>query len=238
MKLLKHKIIDGIELKKCSVCHQWIPIKEFHKNLERVDGLAIRCKTCTKEIGRKYYQKNKKKINTKNALWKIKNREKINKDRRKHYKRNKEKMNRMRSEWRKRNPEKYKKSYDKVHLKRKQNPKQYLSSKISSGIKNSIKKGSKNGRQWKTLVGYTIDQLIKHLKKTIPKGYTWQDYLDGKFHIDHKIPISVFNFETPEDIDFKKCWALKNLQLLPVKENLSKSNKIDKHFQPSLLLKV
>ena len=105
-------------------------------------------------------------------------------------------------------------------------------------MRGSIRKGSKNGRCWETLVGYTVDQLIKRLKKTLPKGYIWQDYLDGKLHIDHKIPISVFNFETPENIDFKKCWALKNLQLLPVKENLSKHNKIDKHFQPSLLLKV
>ena len=94
-------------------------------------------------------------------------------------------------------------------------------------------KGNKNGRHWENLVPYTLDQLLKRLRRTLPKGYTWQDYLDGKLHIDHKIPVSVFNFEKPEDEDFQRCFALKNLQLLPALENIKKSNNLDKHFQPS-----
>lgn len=34
--------------------------------------------------------------------------------------------------------------------------------------------------------------------------------------------------------DFKRCWALRNLQLLPAKDNLRKNAKIGKPFQPSL----
>lgn len=84
------------------------------------------------------------------------------------------------------------------------------------------------------LVDYTIEELERNLKAKIPKGYTWQDFLKGKLHIDHKTPVSVFNFTSPRDIDFKRCWALKNLQLLPIKENLSKNAKLNNHFQPSL----
>lgn len=47
--------------------------------------------------------------------------------------------------------------------------------------------------------------------------------------------IAVHNFETTEDDDFKRCWALSNLQLLPAFDNLSKGSKIDKPFQPSLI---
>jgi len=104
---------------------------------------------------------------------------------------------------------------------------------ISSSIRIMLK-GNKQGRHWEDLVGYELNDLIKRLKKTIPKGYTWQDYLDSKLHIDHIIPVSVFNFTKPEHLDFKKCWALKNLQLLPAKENLEKHNKLDKPFQPCL----
>ena len=50
------------------------------------------------------------------------------------------------------------------------------------------------------------------------------------------IPKSAFNFETAEDADFKKCWALENLQPLWAKDNLRKSNKIHKPFQPSLAI--
>jgi len=97
----------------------------------------------------------------------------------------------------------------------------------------SLKK-NKAGRTWKSLVSYNLNDLIKHLKKTMPEGYTWQDYLEGKLHLDHKIPISAFNFTKSEHTDFKRCWALSNLQLLPARENLVKSNKLTKPFQLAL----
>jgi hypothetical protein len=63
---------------------------------------------------------------------------------------------------------------------------------------------------------------------------TWGNY--GQWHVDHKIPISAFNYETPDDIDFKRCWALKNLRPMWAKENISKGAKLDKPFQPALAL--
>jgi hypothetical protein len=111
----------------------------------------------------------------------------------------------------------------------------HLNCRIVCAINLSLK-GNKNGRHWETLVGYTLNALIKRLKKTMPKGYTWQDYLDGKLHLDHRIPISVHNFDSPNQIDFKRCWALKNLQFLPAKENIAKSNKLTRPFQPALKL--
>jgi len=54
--------------------------------------------------------------------------------------------------------------------------------------------------------------------------------------LDYKIPVSVFNFTTPEHEDFTRCWSLKNLQPMWAKENMSKSAKLEKHFQPRLAL--
>lgn len=104
---------------------------------------------------------------------------------------------------------------------------------ISTAMWRSLK-GSKGGEFWLNLVGYTFNELKKHLEKQFVNGMTWDNY--GKWHIDHKIPISVFNFTKPEDNDFKRCWALKNLQPLWAKENQLKGAKITEHFQPSLLL--
>ena len=95
-------------------------------------------------------------------------------------------------------------------------------------------KANKNDHHWKALIDYTLDELIKYLQKTIPIGYTWQDYLQGKLHIDHIVPKSVFNYTNPEHIDFKRCWALSNLRLLPAEENMKKNNKLTKPFQPAL----
>ena len=96
--------------------------------------------------------------------------------------------------------------------------------------------GIKNGRHWEDLVGYTVSELKNHLEKKFKKGMTWENY--GQWHIDHKIPMSVFNYQRPEDIDFKKCWALENLQPLWRIENIKKSNKLTRPFQPSLALSV
>ena len=96
-------------------------------------------------------------------------------------------------------------------------------------------KGNKNNQPWEALVNYTIDDLVAHLVGTLPDGVSLSDVVDGKWHIDHIIPRSVFNYSSPDDYDFRRCWALENLQLLPAKENLSKGAKLTEPFQPSLL---
>lgn len=115
----------------------------------------------------------------------------------------------------------------------KKNPQNRLRRNISRRILFSLKDG-KNGRGWEKLTGYTAKQLIKHLEKQFQPGMTWENY--GAWHIDHETPISVFNFTQPQDIDFKRCWALSNLQPMWAYDNLSKGAKINGHFQPSLQL--
>ena len=88
------------------------------------------------------------------------------------------------------------------------------------------------GRRWETLVGYTAQDLIKHIESQFVDGMNWENR--HRWHIDHIIPVSAFNFTEPEHIDFKRCWALENLQPLWAKDNMRKHAKLDKPFQPSL----
>jgi len=113
-------------------------------------------------------------------------------------------------------------------------PRGKLNNSMSNNIRRRLK-GNKKGRHWETLVGYTITQLKKHLEKRFLIGMTWQNY-GNAWEIDHKIPLSAFNFEKPENLDFKRCWSLKNLQPMWAKENISKGAKIDRPFQPSLAI--
>ena len=46
-------------------------------------------------------------------------------------------------------------------------------------IKNS---SIKKGHSWKQLVPYTLIELKKHLKKTLPENYIWKDFMQGKLH--------------------------------------------------------
>jgi len=97
---------------------------------------------------------------------------------------------------------------------------------------------SKQGKSWPSLVGYTITELEARLLETMPNGFCWDDYLSGVLEIDHIIPASVFNFQSPDDLDFKKCWALSNLRLLTKRENYDKRAKLSAPFQPALLLAI
>jgi len=102
--------------------------------------------------------------------------------------------------------------------------------RISAAMRKAIR-GNKAGRRWESLVNYTMQELIDHLKSTVPEGYSWErDFINGKgiLHIDHIKPMSSFKFETAEDEAFRKCFTLSNLQLLPASDNMRKGAKVNK----------
>ena len=183
-----------------------------------------------KEYYKQYREDNPEKIKEYRKQWYKNNPEKV-KEQNKQYREDNPEYHKQ---WRKDNPEKVEECRNKWKKnKRKVSTKYNLTCKMSSAIRKSLK-SNKEGRHWEGLVGYTLKDLIRRLKKTVPSGYTWQDFLEGKLHVDHIIPISVFNFTNSNHIDFKRCWALSNLQLLPAKENIIKHNKLIKSFQPAL----
>lgn len=94
---------------------------------------------------------------------------------------------------------------------------------FSANMRNSLK-GAKGGRSWEKLVGYSVNDLIDHLESRFHEGMTWDNY--GAWHIDHIRPIDSFNYLSPEDEEFRECWALQNLQPLWALENMRKGSKI------------
>lgn len=114
---------------------------------------------------------------------------------------------------------------------------QYFGKKINTAISSAIRdtlKGTKNGKQWQILVGYSLQDLIKHLERRFDSKMTWDNYGKKGWHIDHITPLAAFFYTSYDDPDFKRCWALDNLQPLWEKDNLSKNTKIVKPFQPRL----
>lgn len=108
---------------------------------------------------------------------------------------------------------------------------------FSAAVRRSLG-SSKGGRSWETLVGYSLEALKIHLEQRFQRGMSWENYGRGGWHIDHIIPRSAFNYQTPQDIDFNRCWALENLQPLWEFDNISKGAKLDGPFQPSLALPI
>jgi hypothetical protein len=102
--------------------------------------------------------------------------------------------------------------------KRRKEPKHNLDRRMSQSIYFSLKH-LKKGRKWEHLVGYTVEDLMAHLESLFVGGMNWENM--GDWHIDHKVPKSLFKKE-----DFKKCWALENLQPLWAKDNWRKNNRL------------
>lgn len=188
------------------------------------------------EYFKQYRVKNKKRIIKKDNEWKEKNKERRIKYNNEWIAKNPEKRREYALKWRINNPDKAKNKSKKDSAKRRSTLRGKLNNTMSRSISMSLKNGIKARRHWEAVVGYTVEQLKMSLEKNFKTGMTWENY--GQWHIDHKIPISVFNYETPEDIDFKKCWALSNLQPLWAKENIAKKNKLNKPFQPSLAIGI
>ncbi len=96
-----------------------------------------------------------------------------------------------------------------------------LRKRMSVAVRHSLKSG-KLGVGWVKLLGYNVADLIKHLEAQFLDGMSWENF--GEWHIDHVVPQAAFSFESERDPQFKKCWALENLQPLWASENLSKSD--------------
>lgn len=125
------------------------------------------------------------------------------------------------------NPELYEAHLEKERIrskKRRQDPKQNLDFRMCKMIYQGLK-GKKQGRSWLSMVDYTLDDLVKHLESRFLPGMSWEKM--NEFHIDHILPRKIFNYSSPEDEDFKKCWSLDNLQPLWVEWNLKKGAKLD-----------
>ena len=186
-------------------------MKEYAKLYRETHAEEIKEKRDMNKEGKSEYSKQ----------YRMENKEKIAKRKKEYYEENKVAISK-----RVRKYEKMKMGTD---------PKYNLNKRISCLMRNSLK-GNKEGCHWEDLVGYTLEDLIKRLSSTMPEGCTWQDFLNGDLHIDHIIPKSIFNFTNIKHTDFQRCWELSNLRLLPARENISKSNKLYKPFQPSLAI--
>jgi hypothetical protein len=181
---------------------------------------ALTDKTCKKNRKLLHGAEDKKKKAKYDKEYYLKNKQKKKRQLSEYYLKSKE--NGMVKVWRK-----------KVREKQMKDPMKKLHRNISSHVYLSIK-NNKNNKSVFSLFEYSLKELMQHLQKLFKPGMTWANY--GNWHIDHKIPVSVFNFTRPEDIDFKRCWALDNLQPMWAKENISKGASLREPFQPSLLL--
>jgi len=87
---------------------------------------------------------------------------------------------------------------------------------------------SKKGSSVLYYLGYSIQELKKHLEYQFDPNMTWNNY-GTYWHIDHIIPQSDLPYRSMEDDNFKKCWALSNLRPLEAIQNMRDGAKRTRH---------
>jgi nucleoid DNA-binding protein len=214
-------------METCNVCVKTKIDKLFTWGKDPVTGKErkIRCRDCTQ-----------KKIAASKEILK----ERLQKIAKRYRNKNREKRERYNKKWLTEHPElyaawkeKYRERRNEYEKNKLRDPMFKLNHYISTRIHSAVK-GGQRWIHWESMVGYTLDQLKKQLESQFQDGMTWENY--GQWHIDHKIPRAAFNYKTPKDIDFKRCWALKNLQPLWELDNIKKGAKLEKPFQPALAI--
>lgn len=125
--------------------------------------------------------------------------------------------------WAADNPGKVLASAKKCNDRRRSTPQGHLEWTMRAAVKRGLFKDTKAGRRTFNLLGYTADELRVWLERLFLPGMSWDNY--GEWHIDHRIPLAEFEYQTPDCPDFKRAWALTNLQPLWKLDNLKKGAK-------------
>ena len=241
-----------METKRCSRCGEVKGVDEFYK---RKAGFRSSCKSCMKKSQNKYSSKNKDKakeywLDNKDKIkqYRLENKDNIleyakkyrleNKDKAKeYYLQNRDSIVIKRKQYRLENKDK-KSSYNKRYFaenkdkiakyrtkKRKNDPMFKLECNLRSRIIMAVKaQSSMKAKKSTELLGCTPQQVREYLESQFTEGMSWANH--GKYwEIDHIKPCASFDMT---DVEQQKiCFHYSNLQPLTVKDNRSKSDKLD-----------
>lgn len=101
-------------------------------------------------------------------------------------------------------------------------PKGMIDGRMAVAIRKALR-GTKAGRAWESLVGYTLADLMRHIERQFERGMSWANM--GAWHIDHRLPRAMFEYQSADDEQFKACWALTNLRPMWAGDNLEKRDR-------------
>lgn len=126
-------------------------------------------------------------------------------------------------EWAAANPDKRREAVNRWHRKNRLTPAGRLNNRIRNSLSQCLRPGRKSTSK-SQLLGWTLDELKTHIERQFLKGMSWENM--SEWHIDHIVPLSSFKFESHEDPEFRRAWALTNLRPLWAGDNIRKHAKV------------
>lgn len=176
-----------MNIKICCKCKQEKEVSHFGKDKLRKDGLRPDCKECRAKETKEYRIKYKDRKSKQDKDYYIKNKDKISEYKKKHHKT----------------------YYDEDKRLRRKEIMKVVSKTESFRLNRRI---DSHNRRIKTIYSKNIKSEIKLLVDTTSKCYWCGCELNGKYHIDHYIPISRGGSHTIENIviSCQKCNLVKS----------------------------
>lgn len=68
---------------------------------------------------------------------------------------------------------------------------------------------------------------MAHLESKFEPWMGWDNFGFYGWHIDHIKPLAAFDYQTPDDPQFREAWALSNLRPLAAVDNWKKGSKFE-----------
>lgn len=231
-----------ILIKRCSTCGLEKPatLAHFHPNKGGKYGLRGQCRECRNDrvlvlirqphqVERRRSQQSAYVASGRNAerckRWRGANLDKELASRRKWMAKNAEKVRSTDLARREANREAYRAKQRRADAKVKSNPDLTLRKRMRDRLRCFLK-GQKSGTKTEFLLGYSRQELKRHIERQFTSGMTWEKLLAGEIHIDHIIPVAEFagaKIGTPE---FRACWGLTNLRPMWAEQNRQKQAKV------------
>ena len=226
----------SIQNKICSKCNEDKLTSEFSAFSRSNDGFGAWCKSCMKIAAQTHYQNNKDRYVNRAKQWQKDHVNELREYQKKYYSTpkskektkayqlaNKEKISEYAKTWAKNNVEKRRLAKRQWDQKHRLDPFHRVSNNIRTNMAHALQ-GKKGFRKWESLVGYSLQDLINHLQSKLSTDMTWDNY-GSLWQVDHITPKSWFKYDSAEHPEFKKCWALANLQPKLTTDNIKKGNR-------------
>lgn len=253
-KTEEQKILTTLKLKRCSRCFNIYSTSEFSYVSYTKDNFNLRCKICIQEYHKLSWIKLQNNSVLKNIAynkhkerrWKYKQRiqahgkmyNQLNKKKRKlwsqkYYKNNKDKIRKYSSEYYHNNVNNSKEkrlAYAKTivgksttkkwRIKKMKTDIQFV---ISTRLRGMMRRAVKLEKTEKIL-GCSFGDFKIYFESLFTHTMTWKEFLSGEIHIDHIIPLKMFNLTDPTHVKCANFYI--NLQPLYKKDNFKKSSKL------------
>ncbi len=209
-------IKDGINLKWCNKCKNYIELNNFYflKKLNRPQHTCIKCSKQRHKI----YNQKKRENNCQDYILQRRLKDK------EQYEKHKDKI-RERSRLRAKTASGKQYISERRKFRRKNDPMYRIKETLRSRIGKILKlKGTRKHTSTLNLLGCSILEFKIYLESQFDSNMSWSNYGygSGKWNVEHILPCALFNFL---DIEQQKaCFNYKNLRPFMQNENFNKSD--------------